>query len=303
MNKSNMKAPLVSVIIPAYNAEPYLRRAIDSVLAQTYPCIEIIVINDGSTDGTEPLVNSYTNQAIHLVSKENGGMSSARNAGIRAAQGEFIAYLDADDYWMPTKITAQVALLQSNPDIGFCSTLTRVETPDGLFVNEWSCPNIQVSTLHTIFLNNSAIAGSASSILARKSIQDKAGIFDEALTGLEDTDMWIRFAALSEYTCIPDTLTVILKRPGSVSRNLNNMRSSAIAVYKKNRSLLDRVSQGRFWKNCYAVMLADYAKWEAREDKRYRALAHLSLAFFHAPLTQGKLCVSLAASIILNRQF
>ncbi len=298
-----MQEPLVSVIIPAYNAEPYLRRAIDSILVQTYPCIEIIVVNDGSTDGTIELVNSYKNQPIHLISKVNGGMSSARNTGLRAAQGEFIAYLDADDYWMPAKITSQVTLLQNHPEIGFCSTSTKVETPDGFFVNEWSCPNIQISTLHTIFINNSAIAGSASSILVRKSIQDKAGMFDETLTGLEDTDMWIRYAALSEYICIADTLTVILKRSQSVSRNLNNMRASAIAVYKKNRFLLDSTSQGRFWKKSYARMLTDYAKWEARENRKCRSLAHLCLAFCYAPFSQGKLCASLAASIILGRRF
>jgi len=301
MTSSEIKQ-LVSVVIPAYNAGKYLEHAINSILAQSYSNLEIIIVNDGSTDNTADIATSFTDPRVHLVSKTNGGMSSARNAGVDEAKGEFLAFLDADDYWMPDKLEKQIALLESNPNIGFCSTLTRVETPEGAFVNEWACPDIKISTLHTIFTNCAAIAGSASSVLTRMNIHRAAGQFDETLTGLEDTDMWIRYAAQNEYRCIPETLTVILKREGSVSRNFQNMRSSALAVYKKNRKLLDKPSQGRFWRGCYATILCDYAKWEARSGKKSKALFQLCCAFFYAPVSKARLCLSLSMAILLNQQ-
>ncbi|MDF1582303.1 MAG: glycosyltransferase family A protein [Methyloprofundus sp.] len=295
------KTPLVSIIIPAYNAELYIKKAINSLLNQSYQNFKIIVINDGSMDSTEAVVNQFSDARIGIISQANGGMSSARNAGLRAATGQFIAFLDSDDYWLPEKLEKQVVLLQDNPDIGFCSTQTRVETPDGKFVNNWLCPVISISTVHTIMSESASIAGSASSVLARKSVQEKAGFFDESLTGLEDTDMWIRFAAISNYCCIPETLTVILKRPNSVSRSLTNMRNSGLEVLQKNRHLLDKKSQKQFWRSAYASMLCDYAKWEARSGLKVRAIMHLLEALVYAPFKCGRLSLSLIYAITFNR--
>lgn len=293
--------PLVSIIIPAYNAELYIEKAINSILNQSYQNFEIIVTNDGSTDSTESVISQYSDSRIHTISQTNGGMSSARNAGLRAATGEFISFLDSDDYWLPEKLEKQVALIQDNPDLGFCSTQTRVETPTGEFVNDWLCPVINISTLHTIMSESASIAGSASSVLVRKAVQRKAGFFDESLTGLEDTDMWIRFAAISNYCCIPETLTVILKRPNSVSRSLNNMRNSGLEVLQKNKHLLDQKSQKQFWRSAYASMLCDYAKWEARSGLKTSAIKHLIEALFYAPFNQGRLSLSLLIAVVLNR--
>lgn len=303
MTNQDIEKQLVSVVIPAYNAEPYLKQAINSALAQSYSNLEVIVINDGSTDNTATLVSGFNDHRVRLINQSNGGMSSARNAGVCIAKGEFIAYLDADDYWMPEKLEKQLHLLNNRPDIGFCSTNTRVETPEGNFVNEWLCPDIKISTLHTIFRNSAAIAGSASSILARASVHHAAGQFDEALSGLEDTDMWMRYAAQAEYLCIPETLTVILKREHSVSRNFHNMRASALTVYKKNRPLLDNASRGRFWRDCYATIICDYAKWEARSGVKSKALLQLFTAFLYAPVSKARLCLSLSVAILLNRAF
>ena len=293
--------PLVSVIIPAYNAELFLHNAIHSVLNQSYPNIELIIINDGSQDATEKIALKYTGSNIQLITQPNGGMSNARNTGLKAAKGQYIAFLDADDYWFPEKIEKQVNLLQRHTNIGFCSTQTRVETPEGEFVNNWLCPDIKISTLHTIIAENSAIAGSASSVMVRSELQVEAGYFDESLKGLEDTDMWIRYATISEYCCIPETLTVILKRPDSVSRNLNNMRDSALAVLNKNRNFLDRKSQKQFWHSAYASMLCDYAKWEARSGYKWHALSHLLEALGHAPVRNGRLCLSLIYAVLFNK--
>ena len=113
--------PLVSVVIPAYNCERYLGRAIRSVLAQTYPRIECIVVDDGSTDGTAEVIDRF-GSAVRAIRQENGGAAAARNAGIRTATGRYIAFLDADDYWLRNKLELQIHILEKNPDLVLIST-------------------------------------------------------------------------------------------------------------------------------------------------------------------------------------
>ena len=142
------RAPTVSVIIPAFNAGWCVRKAIDSVLAQDYADSEVIVVNDGSTDDTAAVLASY-GSAIRLIDQPNGGMSNARNAGIRAARGEFLAFLDSDDWWLPGKLTQQVELLRRHPELGFCSCAARVEDMEGRLLNLWACPIWQEPVSYT----------------------------------------------------------------------------------------------------------------------------------------------------------
>jgi len=128
------EAPDVSVVIPAYNAAWCVAKAIESVLVQEGADFEIIVVDDGSTDDTAAVLARY-GDAIRVVRQRNQGLSAARNAGIRAAQGEFVAFLDADDWWLAGKLGQQLALMHTRPELGFCSTAARVEDPDGRLLN------------------------------------------------------------------------------------------------------------------------------------------------------------------------
>ena len=112
----------VSVIIPAYNAEKFIGEAIESVLNQTYKNIEIIVVDDGSKDNTYHIVKQNFGNQVKLIRKKNGGVSSARNMGVKNAEGEFIAYLDADDYWLPQKLEIQLRCFEKFPECGLCYT-------------------------------------------------------------------------------------------------------------------------------------------------------------------------------------
>lgn len=132
----------ISVVIPAFNAAWCIQRAINSVLEQDHKPAEVIVVDDGSKDNTS-LVLAGFNEEIHIVKKENGGLSSARNAGIREATGSHVAFLDADDWWLPGKLSAQAKLMQENPGLGFCSVAARVEDADGNLLNLWNCPEWQ----------------------------------------------------------------------------------------------------------------------------------------------------------------
>jgi glycosyltransferase involved in cell wall biosynthesis len=296
-----MDAGQVTVVIPAYNAAAYIRKAVDSVLAQSYADREIVVVDDGSTDATPTILAAYGEQ-IRVVRQPNGGLSSARNHGIRLANGAYIAFLDADDYWLPSKLERQIALLQDRPEVGFCSTATRVENPEGKELSQWNCPPLQaVSTLRTMFSRLSAIAGSASSVVVRRACQQQAGYFDESLRSLEDIDMWMRFAAIAEYACIDEPLTVILRRADSISRNLDAMRAGALQVLRKNRALLDARSQGSFWQAAYASVLCDYAKWEYRMGRRWQAIRHLLEALSRAPLQRGRMSAALLFAMLTRR--
>lgn len=292
--------PVVSVVIPAYNAAWCVGKAIDSVLAQDFRDFEVIVVNDGSTDETASVLAGY-GETIRVVNQVNGGLSNARNSGIREARGEFVAFLDADDWWLPGKLRQQVALMRQHPEVGFSSTTARVEDPEGNLVNVWSCAHWEGPFLAHLFGSNADVAGSGSAVIARRKLFDRIGGFDETLRSLEDIDMWMRLAAVSEYACLEEPLAVILKRPGSMSRNLEIMRAAAIRVMEKNRHLLPGSLQGRYWRACMAGVHADYAKWRYRAGQSGAALKEVIRIFTLAPLDRGRLGLGLLKDIFLGR--
>jgi glycosyltransferase involved in cell wall biosynthesis len=288
---------LVSVVIPAYNAGWCVERAVDSALAQSHAAREVIVVDDGSTDDTAVRLAGY-GARIRVLRQANAGLSAARNTGIEAADGEFVAFLDADDWWLPSKLERQVALLRQRPDIGFCSTAAQVVAPDGSPLNLWACPPATDNILEAIFQNLSLIPGSGSGVVLRRALVERTGAFDGRLRSLEDVDMWLRLASVTGYACVPEPLTVILRNPSSMSRNLPVMRTAAIEVLRKHRGLLPPHRRGRFWQSCYAAVLADYAKWEYRDGRRGEALAHLFEALARSPLDRGRLALGLLAAML-----
>ncbi|MCU0920640.1 MAG: glycosyltransferase [Burkholderiaceae bacterium] len=293
--------PVVSVVIPAYNAAWCVAKAVDSVLVQDFSPFELIVVDDGSTDATAEVLMAYGDR-LRLVRQANGGLSNARNAGIRTARGEWVAFLDADDWWLPGKLSQQVAMMRQRPELGFCSTAARVEDPDGRLVNLWRCACWEGTFLVHLFGSNADVAGSGSAVMARRSLFERTGGFDESLSSLEDIDMWMRLAAVADYACIDDPLAVILKRPGSMSRNLEVMRDAAVRVMRKNRPLLPADRQGAYWRRCMAGVHADYAKWRYRSGQRAAAFGELARLFALAPLSRGRLGLGLLKDMLLGRQ-
>lgn len=292
--------PAVSVVIPAFNAAWCVKRAVDSVLQQDFRDLELLVIDDGSTDETAVLLEGY-GDALKVIRKANGGLSSARNAGILEARGEFVAFLDADDWWLPPKLTRQVTFLREHPSMGFVSATSRVEDMDGNLLNMWACTVCSGPFLPHLFGANGDVAGSGSAVLARRRLFDEVGGFDESLRSLEDVDMWMRLAAVTGYACIDEPLAVILKRPGSMSGNLEVMRSASMRVMAKNRHLLPRDMQGGYWRRCVASIHGDYAKWRYREGQRWAALREVANMLAFSPLGRARLGAGLLRDILLNR--
>lgn len=290
----------VTVVIPAFNAAWCIRKAIDSVFAQTFSDFALLVVDDGSTDDTVDVLSSY-GDALRVIRQRNGGLSSARNAGIRESQGEFIAFLDADDWWLPDKLARQAQLLLAEPDVGFVSTAARVENLEGQVLNMWACTQCTAPFLQRLFGANGDVAGSGSAVMARRRLFDVVGGFDESLLSLEDVDMWMRLAAVAGYACIDEPLAVILKRPGSMSRNLEVMRDASMRVMKKNRHLLPENLQGAYWRNCMAGMHGDFAKWRYREGQRVSALREVASMLALSPAGQARLGLGLVRDIVFNR--
>ena len=182
---------MVSVIITTHNRVNLLGRAIKSVLSQTYKDIELIIVSDGSTDGTDEFMKQYESDSIvNYISYYPGrGGNYARNIGIKTAKGEYIAFLDDDDEWLTTKVEKQVKIMNSDPDIGLVYTGTHsIFVDDGIEFN--SCPKNQGDLSKKILHHN--IIGSTTTVMVRKSVFDKSGLFDETLCAIQDYDLWVR---------------------------------------------------------------------------------------------------------------
>lgn len=294
------EAPLVSVVIPAYNAAPWLSAAVDSVLAQDFQDYELIVVDDGSTDGTPGVLARYGDR-IRSLRKANGGLSSARNAGIAAARGRYVAFLDADDRWLPGKLAAQVACMEARSEVGFTTTCARLEDEQGHVLGTWPCARWTGSFLAHLFASLGDVAGSGSAAMVRRELFARAGTFDESLPSLEDVDMWMRLAALTGYACVDEPLVVIRRHGASMSRNRERMRTCALRVLHKNRPLLPPAYRGAYWRYCLANVHGDYAKWRLRDGERLGALEDVLAMLGLAPLRRGRLALGLARDILLGR--
>ena len=181
----------ISVIIPTYNRKHSLPRTLDSVLAQSFQPFEIIVIDDGSTDGTADwLKSNYL--SIKSISQSNQGVSSARNIGIKQAEGNWIALLDSDDEWLPDKLAKQVQALKGNPEFLFCHT-NEIWIRNGVRVNQQKKHQKYGGHIFEKCLDMCRVSPSSS--LFHKSVLDDVGLFDEKLKVCEDYDLWLRISA------------------------------------------------------------------------------------------------------------
>ena len=181
----------VSVVIPTYNRRDTLARALDSVFGQTQPASEVIVIDDGSTDGSDSWLCEYYPQ-VHLLKQTNQGVSAARNHGIRAAKGDWIAFLDSDDAWMPKKLESQLEALKASVDMRLCHT-EEIWIRNGRRVNQMKKHQKSGGWIFERCLDLCCI--SPSSALVKREIFDELGDFDESLPACEDYDLWLRICA------------------------------------------------------------------------------------------------------------
>jgi glycosyltransferase involved in cell wall biosynthesis len=229
-------AALVSAVIPNYNYGALLAGAIDSVLSQTYSPVECIVVDDGSTDDTGAVLASYDGR-IRIIRQDRRGPAAARNAGIRAARGEYIALLDADDWWEPEKIAVQIRCLERRPELGAVGCRVRRLDAEGHVLDD-----LPPSTAHSrcqdnvraLALRRLWMGGSCSGVLARRAVFDAIGGFDEELRAAEDWDMWLRLAASFPVMNAPTRALVNIRvHRSGFARNAALVEENNWRIYEK----------------------------------------------------------------------
>ena len=210
--------PTVSVIIPSSNAAQYIRTAIDSALSQTHPPGEVLVIDGGSSDGTQDLVRAY-GEPVKLLQEKPGrkGLGAARNVGVEAASGEWLAFLDADDWWDPRKLARQLAELAKHmdPALNYTGVWVVDEVTGKRRADQCFDANVVWPALRWINVI------STSTVLARRSAVNEVGAFNEDLAACEDWELWVRLRARFPFTSCGEPLAFYRILPTSSSQNLS----------------------------------------------------------------------------------
>jgi len=205
-----MSDELVSVVIPVFNGASFVAKAVASVRAQGHGAVEILVVDDGSTDGTQEVLKRLEqSDGIRWFQRSHGGPARSRNYGIAAAQGQFIALLDCDDIWLPGKLAAQLAIMRARPDVGLVHTDFEVRFEDGTLEERVSARSSREPMVQAFAGGHVALP---STLLIRKSVLDQIGSLDPELYGSEDSDLTIRLFRVTRFECIDEVLVHKLQR-------------------------------------------------------------------------------------------
>lgn len=260
----------VSVVIPCYNHAHYVRFALESILAQTFSGWEAIVVDDGSTDDTPAAVANFTDSRIRYIRQENQGLSAARNTGVGAAQGEYVAFLDADDEWCPNFLEHGVAVLAHNDALAGVYSLAQLIDPQGVVLPQVGGQVVAPSAFRTRLLEGGFFPPCTT--LVRTALVRQAGLFDIRLTSLEDWDLWLRISEYHQMQGIPEPLARYRVYPGSMSTNVERMHTNRQAVLTKHLGAFEENPQS--WSNekrcaygfayrCTAIDYIQQGNWDA----------------------------------------
>ncbi|WP_414754032.1 glycosyltransferase family 2 protein [Anabaena sp. CCY 9910] len=272
--------PKVSVVIPAYNAMQYLPATVESVLQQTFTDIEILIINDGSSDNILAWTAQITDPRVQVISQKNQGLSGARNMGINHASGEYIAFIDADDLWLPTKLEKQVKCLDNSPQAGLVYTWTAWTDETGKPTGVIVASDVEGYVWEQMVVNDKISNGS--SAMVRRICFDKVGLFDTELTSSEDRDMWIRLAAHYHFAVVKEPLTLYRRHSQSMSKNRPKMLKNIRRVFEKTfetvpTELLYLRNRSYGWINLYTA-------WTCMDEKNHQeAIKYRRQALLHYP--------------------
>lgn len=275
--------PTVSVVIPVYNSREVIGATIESVLAQTWKDYEIIVVDDGSTDGSAEVVQQFR-EKVTSIRQDNRGVAQARNRGIEESHGEYIALLDHDDLWHPTKLEKQVACLDEHKDVGMVITDVMHIDQAGNQVGQAGSAYNPKEQFYQLFVKG--YVPTPSSAMIRRSILDQVGGFNEAFhsAGLDDHELWPRIAAACEIGHIPEPLT---------SHRLRTIKPPEIALDHRRllvSSLLERFghepSKRRYIEREQARYFCDAGKHLLKMGQRDEARSDL-MQGLRLSLTEG----------------
>ncbi|MHB0981144.1 MAG: glycosyltransferase family 2 protein [Thermoleophilia bacterium] len=229
--------PLVSVIMPVYNVERYVASAIGSVLAQSMGDLELVLVDDGSEDASLKICRGVSDARVLVVAQENRGLAGARNTGIRHSSGDYVALLDSDDLWAPTKLERHVEHLESAPRVGISYSYSRFIDESGRPLGLYQKPKLHDVRVSDIFLRDPINASAP--VIRRRVLEDirftdtRRGVaedafFDEDFRRCEDLECWMRIALTTDWRFegIPEPLTRLRSNPAGLSADLDKMSES-----------------------------------------------------------------------------
>ena len=217
-----------SIIVIVYNGEQYIERAVQSALSQTVADIEVIVVDDGSRDGSVDRVMRIPDSRLRLVRQQNQGPSAARNTGIREAKSDWIAFLDCDDWWAPDKLEHQLAIATRGKNVALVYSGATTLLEDGSVLSE-AVPRLRGAILKKLLLGNH-VTGSASSVLIKRRVLEEVGGFRTDIHYGEDWDLWLQISARHRIEMVPESHVFLLSRRESQGMQVTRMRDSCLRL-------------------------------------------------------------------------
>jgi glycosyltransferase involved in cell wall biosynthesis len=233
-----MNAPRVSAIVPTYNAERWLGEALDSALAQTFRDLEIVVVNDGSTDRSAAIAAAYAARhpgRVRVIHQPNRGLCHARNTALAAARGTYFALLDADDVWLPHHLERSVSLLEARPDVALVhADIERIDTAGaslGRNVRYW--PTLTLDAFNALFLRREHVC--CPTAVFRRAAIERVGDFDAQFNrlGCEDRDLWLRISGVAPIAFLPELHARYRLHGGNMSANFDKMLAARLRLVDK----------------------------------------------------------------------
>ena len=265
----------ISAVIPAYNSEVTIGRAIDSVLKQTRPADEVLVVDDGSTDSTAEIIRSYGDK-VHLFQQENAGVSVARNAGVNAATGDWIAFLDADDEWLPEKLKLQTEHLQRNPDLkwtysNYYRKSPRFQKLKTAHVSSRLTGVLQGKEFVEDYFQAEPLGGHVwtCTLVVHKSVFEKSGMFEPGMKRAQDVDLWYRIAY--QYPMVGyllDPLAIYHEDTPDSSTKVNDEVDFMVSLVHRHEELSKKHHRYDAFRPCIMVMVQVWIRQLIRK-KRY----------------------------------
>jgi len=291
--------PLVSVVVPVYNAEKYIEKTLAGIFAQSFTDYEVIVVDDGSTDQTPVLLDAFKDKIIYIRQENSGGPASPRNKGILAAKGDYIALFDSDDLMFEKKLENDVQVLENNPDICLVFsnfTLLEGESPslyswfekDNVkqVINSISKIQLGATTyrflrpIYDEILQNNFIG--TSTVVVRKTDIIEAGLFDESLVGIEDRDMWLRLSKAGKiFVFNTEVLSYYRYIEGSISRQTRNL-VSRLDFYHRLLKVERNHKNNKIVRNRLGEIYLQYALVLRNQKKFLVAIQQNIRSFFYA---------------------
>ena len=265
---ASMPTDLVSAVIASYNMAQYLPQAVNSVLAQTYPNVEVQIVDDGSTDDTAEVVRQWAgNPRVHVHFQKNAGAATAKNQGMKLSRGAFVALLDADDVWLPDKLSRQMPLFSATAEVGLVYSDYQRMDGEGRALPQAVTPMRRGWVAGPLLVEN-FVAYSA--VIMRRECLERTGYFDESLSMGFDYDLWLRLSAHYQFDFVPEATVRYRVWSGQLSRNYRKRWQVAIQTTQRflqnHPDAVGAAVVRRAWAHTY-VGRGDSTLWQ-EQDRR-----------------------------------